>query len=256
MLLINKVAIITGSTSGIGESVASTFAEHGAKVLVTGLDAERGLAIAGRIASEGGEAIFVPADLSDLDSPALLVRKAVEEWGRIDIVVNNAALICHKPNKEVTHGDWDRLFAVNVKAAFFLIQAALPYLEKSKGAVVNVSSINGVRNAQDNLVYDTMKAALNHMTSGFVIDNLKSGIRFNSVMPAGVHTPLLEQWVKEAAKNDGPRSVTMEQLSNSPAVAQPRQIADAIVLLASGLASWMNGAIIPLEGGFSLGHPN
>ncbi|MBW7461990.1 SDR family oxidoreductase, partial [Paenibacillus sepulcri] len=133
----------------------------------------------------------------DRDAPARLVHEAAGRWGTIDIVVNNAALVCNKPVEEIVHEDWDRLLNVNLKAPFFLIQAALPWLRESRGSVINISSINGIRNDNNNLVYDTIKAGLNHMTQGLALDLRTAGIRFNALMPGGVATPLLNQWFRQ-----------------------------------------------------------
>lgn len=254
MILENKVAIITGSTKGIGEAAAVAMAKEGAKVLVTGREQLDGEAVVNTILRSGGSAAFMKGDLRDPDVPSRLVDTAIELWGRIDIVVNNAAITFSREVPTITHEDWDRLFAVNVKAAFFLIQKALPYLLQSKGCVINISSINGIRNDKNNLIYDTMKAALNHMTSGLALDYRDRGVRFNALLPAGVDTPMLEGWFR---KNIDPEQFqkVWEEVKSSPKLAQPQQIADMIVLLASDRVSWLNGAVIPLEGGFSLGHP-
>ncbi|WP_308635154.1 SDR family NAD(P)-dependent oxidoreductase [Paenibacillus silvisoli] len=253
-MLTGKAAIITGSTSGIGEAAAYKLAGLGAKVLVTGRDQERGTKVVAEIDRSGGEALFVKADLSDPAAPAELVRSALDAWGRLDIVVNNAALVCSKPLADVTHQDWDRLFAVNVKAGFFLIQAALPHLRGVQGAVVNVSSINGLINDRDNLVYDTMKAALNHMTRGLALELRKEGVRFNALLPAGVATPLIEQWLQQRTGDAEAARLAAERVYVDPQIGKPEQIASAIAFLVSPEASWVNGAIIPIEGGFTLGN--
>lgn len=253
MLLADKVAIITGSTKGIGEAAATAMAKEGARVLVTGREKSAGEAVVESIRRAGGTAAFLEGDLLDKDSPTRLVKTAVQLWNRIDIVVNNAAMTCNKEVPLVMHEDWDRLFAVNVKSAFFLIQQALPYLLESHGSVINVSSINGIRNDKHNMVYDVMKTALNHMTSGFALDYRERGVRFNALLPGGVETPMLESWLKGKYPQPHQFQEVMDALRDSPSLAKPWQIANMIVLLASDRASWLNGAIIPLEGGFTLG---
>ncbi|MBM7564198.1 SDR family NAD(P)-dependent oxidoreductase [Paenibacillus sacheonensis] len=247
-----KAAIVTGSTSGIGEAIAVKLASQGIRVLVTGRDAERGAKVASAIAGSGGEARFLQADLADPDTPERLVAEALDAWGRIDIVVNNAAMVCNKPTAEVTHRDWDRLFAVNVKSGFFLIQAALPHLKAAGGSVVNISSINGIANDYNNLVYDTMKAALNHMTRGLALDLLKEGVRFNALMPAGVATPLLTSWFREKLGDEQAAKQAAQEIFHAPDVGRPEQIADAAAFLVSSAASWINGAVIPIDGGFRI----
>ncbi|MCQ6560241.1 SDR family NAD(P)-dependent oxidoreductase [Paenibacillus mendelii] len=247
-----KAAIITGSTSGIGQAAAETLARHGAKVLVSGRDQTRGESIARCIMDSGGEAHFIPADLSDPQAPGRLVHETVRLWGRIDIVVNNAALVCNKPVEKIVHEDWDRLLFVNLKAPFFLIQAALPYLKESRGSVINISSINGIRNDRNNLIYDTIKAGLNHMTQGLALDLRSAGIRCNVLMPGGIATPLLNQWFRQFAGNPEEADRLAEAAKQEPNVGTPQQIADAVLFLAGSQAAWVNGAVVPIDGGYHL----
>jgi len=185
--------------------------------------------------------------------PFQLVNQALELWGRIDIIVNNAAMVCNKPLKEITNEDWDRLFMVNVKAPFFLVQAALTSLKRTRGVVINISSINGVKNDANNLVYDTMKAALNHMTRGLTLDLRNEGIRFNALMPAGIDTPLLKEWFNQKLHNPYDVEKAVTEAKKDPTVGTAHQIADAVVFLVSNRASWINGSIIPIEGGYTIG---
>lgn len=249
----NKVAIVTGSGSGIGKAVAETLARKGVFVIVCGRDAEKGRKVVEGIANEGGTALYVQVDQLQPSAPDTLVEAAVQAWGRIDYVINNAALVCNKPIEEVTHEDWDSLFAVNVKSGFFLVQKALPYLRESKGAIVNVSSFNGMQNNKGNFVYDSLKAALNHLTTGLTLELKGTGIRCNAVLPAGVATPLLNVWFKQLIKDpvEAERVAESEKLTES--VASPQQIADIVAFLCSEQASWVNGALIPTHGGYQIG---
>ncbi|GGD53885.1 SDR family NAD(P)-dependent oxidoreductase [Paenibacillus nasutitermitis] len=247
-----KTAIITGSTSGIGQAAAETLARHGARVLISGRDRERGEGIVRGITESGGDAHFLQADLADRSSPDRLVREALGRWGRIDIIVNNAALVCHKPVDEITHEDWDRLLAVNLKAPFFLVQAALAHLKENGGSVINISSINAIHNDSNNLVYDTIKAGLNHMTRGLALDLREAGIRFNVLMPGGIDTPLLNQWFGQFAGSPEEADRMAEAAKQEPNVGSPQQIADAVLFLSGSKSSWVNGAIVPVDGGYHL----
>ncbi|UVI29732.1 SDR family NAD(P)-dependent oxidoreductase [Paenibacillus spongiae] len=247
-----KIAIITGSTSGIGQAAAETLARHGAKVLITGRNPERGESIVHGIKTGGGDAHFAQADLEDPEAPGMLVHEAAGRWGRIDIIVNNAALVCNKPVEDILHEDWDRLITVNLKAPFFLIQAALPQLKANRGSVINISSINGIRNDRNNLVYDTIKAGLNHMTQGLALDLRSAGIRFNVIMPGGIGTPLLTQWYEQVTGSPEEAGRLAEAVLHEPNVGVPQQIADAVLYLAGSQSSWVNGAAVPVDGGYHL----
>lgn len=253
-LLEGKTAIITGSTSGIGEAIARLYARHGAKVTVTGRHLERGRDIVRSIEADGGEAWFVGANLADHQDCVRMVEAAANRFHGIDILVNNAAMVCSKSVKAITTRDWDELFAVNLKAPFLLAQAALPWLEKSgQGQVINVSSINAVRNGARNLVYDSLKAGLNHMTRGLALDLRKKGIRCNALMPGGTHTPLLEQWAGMYLGTPEKLAASKAQLIGNASVAEPGQIAGAALMLACDYSSWVNGAEIAVDGGCYLG---
>lgn len=253
MILANKVAVITGSTAGIGKAIAETYARNGAKVLISGRDKDRGEETAESIRNSGGAAFFTHADLLDQASPGLLVEEAVKQWGRIDIIVNNAAMGCHKSINAIVHEDWDRLYAVNVKAAFFLVQEALPWLVESKGNIINISSINGIKNESDNLVYDTMKACLNHMTTGLAMDLGKYGIRCNALMPGATATALLDQYFRQTVTDPTEANRLIDEARKDPATANVQQIAEGALFLASDQSMWINAAKIPIDGGYHLG---
>lgn len=251
----NKVALITGSTSGIGKAAAELLARQGFNVAVTGKeqDREQGEILVKALLSQGHKAIFTAADLQEPQAPEDLVSRTVAEWGRLDIVVNNAAQPCHKPLAEITHADWNRLFSINLKAPFFLIQAALPWLKISSGAIINVSSINAINNSHSDMIYDAMKAALNHMTRGLAIELRENGIRCNAIMPGATATPAINEWYRQKFVNVEDTNSMAEAAKMDPHVAQPMQIAEAIAFLAGQSSAWINGAAIPVDGGYGLG---
>ncbi|GMX63730.1 glucose 1-dehydrogenase [Paenibacillus elgii] len=246
-----KIALVTGSTSGIGKATAIKLARHGVKVAIHGLNEEHGRQVVEEICDLGGDAIFISQNLSLRDAPKRLVERIIDRWGGLDILVNNAALICNKPIEDIQHEDWDSLFEVNVKAPFFLTQEALPWLKRSgEGVVINVSSINRLVNCPNNLVYDAMKAALNHMSRGLSMDLRETNIRVNAIMPGGTATPLLNEWFNMTNRTPEEIEQIYKEAKN---VATPEQIANVIVLLASKRSSWINGAEIPVDGGYHIG---
>ncbi|MFD0713358.1 SDR family NAD(P)-dependent oxidoreductase [Paenibacillus sp. GCM10027626] len=251
--LYDKTALITGSTSGIGRAAAIGLAKQMVKVCITGLERSLGEETAGEIEAAGGEALFVQADLRDPAAPPEIVRQTTDRWGRLDIVVNSAGLPCNKPYDRITHDEWDRLFDVNVKAAFFVVQEALPWLIQSKGVVINISSTARLINERNNLVYDTLKAALNHMTRGLALDLRETGVRVNAIMPGGTATPMLMRWFEQQGITGEEAKRAYQASLREEMVADPKRIADAIVMLAGDRASWINSAEIPVDGGKYLG---
>ncbi|WP_158602297.1 SDR family NAD(P)-dependent oxidoreductase [Cohnella endophytica] len=249
----NQVAIVTGASSGIGQAIAESLAGQGARVVVCGRDAEKGRKVVEGIERGGGTALFVQVDQVDPAAPDAIVTRAVEAWGRIDFVINNAALVCNKPIEAVSHEDWDRLFAVNVKSGFFLVQKALPYLKETRGSIVNISSLNSQKNIAGNFIYDSLKAALNHLTTGLTLDLRDTGIRCNALLPAGIATPLLNDWFKQLMEDPSEADRVAESEKLRADVGSPQQVADAVAYLCSSQASWVNGALIPLHGGFQIG---
>lgn len=249
----NKVAIVTGSASGIGKATVETLAQNGYRVLICDRDSDKGEQVAHSIRQNGGSAVFLEVDLMDSHTHSAIVDRAVAEWGRIDVVINNAAMVCNKAIESVTHEEWDRIFAVNLKAGFFLVQKALPYLKETRGRVVNISSTNGVKNGLNNFVYDSMKAALNHLTRGMALDLRETGIWINAIMPGGIATPLLNTWYNQYFGDSEKGERVAEEEKQKAHVGLPQQVADVVMFLCSEQASWVNGAVIPVDGGYYLG---
>ncbi|MBB6634955.1 SDR family NAD(P)-dependent oxidoreductase [Cohnella thailandensis] len=249
----DKVAIVTGSTSGIGKAVAEKFSALGVRTVIHGRNREAGEQTVEEIRAAGGEALFVQADLLDTGAPLRLVGETIGVFGRIDYIVNNAALVCNKPIEEIEQDDWNRLFQVNLKTPFFLVQTALPWLTENKGAVVNVGSINGTLNKPGNVVYDSIKASLNHMTRGLALDLREKGIRVNTLMPGGVATPLIDAWFHQMYEDPAEAQRLADAEKAKPFMGLPEQIADAVLYLCGSGASWINGAVIPIDGGYNIG---
>jgi NAD(P)-dependent dehydrogenase (short-subunit alcohol dehydrogenase family) len=244
---IPRVAIVTGGTTGLGAATTSIFAERGYQVLATALQDVDDLVP--RLGNQGYEVEFLPADLRNAQSASQsIIDRAINLWGQIDLVVNCAARISHKPISEVSENDWDEIFAVNLKAPFFMAQCALPYLAKTEGCIINISSTNAWKVNSKNQLYDSLKAALNHLTKGMALDFRDQGVRVNALMPGAIRTPLINEWLEKFLD----RAPTPED-TNFSYVADPERIARGIFALASEDMRWVNGAEIPIDGGFSLG---
>ena len=240
------LAIITGGTTGIGRATARELADRGYNLLLIGLSdpdqLERELLDRGVIAR------FLEADLSTPEIAAkAIVATAIELFHRIDLVVNCAGVISHKDIQSVVEADWERIFAINLKAPFFLAQQALPHLELTRGCIINVSSTNALHPAKKNQLYDSLKAALNNLTQGLALDFRDLGVRVNAVAPGGVRTPLSEAWLHEYLGR-----APIKEDFNIPSLAVPEQIAKVIAALASADMAWVNGVTLAADGGFGL----
>ena len=240
------LAIITGGTTGIGGATARELSKRGYDLLLVGLSDPHQLE--DELNGYPTKVRFLSADLSQPESSALhIINTAVEIFGRIDLLVNCAGMIGHKPVSDVVESDWDTIFAVNFKAAFFLAQQAHPHLVATGGNIINISSTNAVRPAKQNQLYDSMKAALNNLTQGLALEFRDSGVRVNAVMPGGTRTDLTRSWLKDYLG----RTPTEQDLE-IPSVAEPEQIATVVAALASKDMAWVNGVTLAADGGFGL----
>ena len=242
----SPVVIITGGTTGLGAAVARLLHAKGYRLLLTALDDPQDLHA--EILKSGSAAIFLSADLKDAEKSAQkIVDAAIGAWGRIDAVINCAATISHKDVDEVSESDWDEIFATNLKAPFFMAQKAFPYLKATRGSIVNVSSINAWRPAKKNQLYDSLKAALNNLTEGLALEYLEHGVRVNALLPGGFKTPLVAKWL-ELYLDRVPNEADFE----SPSVGSAQRVAQGVVALISPELSWVNGALLPIDGGYRL----
>ena len=251
MLLENRVIFLTGSASGIGRECALACVREGASVVVADVDSEQAQKTA---ADLGSSAIAVTCDVSDRESVERAVAAAIERYGRIDAVHNNAGISApSKPLDETTEEEWDRLFAVNLKSLLWTTRAALPALKQSRGAILNTASMVGLIGQANHAAYAASKGAMISLTKAMALDYAPFGVRVNAVCPAGVWTPMLEQW---AAEQPDPAGIH-DYLDRIHALGYcPRGdvVADVAVFLLSDRARFITGCILPVSGGAELGY--
>jgi NAD(P)-dependent dehydrogenase (short-subunit alcohol dehydrogenase family) len=248
----DRVAIVTGGGSGIGAATARLLAEHGLTVAVVSRSAEALERVAAEIGVDGGTAFALPADLADPDTPAAVVRSVLELTGRLDVIVNNAAAYALAAFDEARGHEFDRHVAVNIRAPFFLVQAALPALRLSPAAaVVNVSSAAAAMYRPGQAVYALTKAALEHLTKQLAFELAPDGIRVNAVRPGPTDTPL-----HRAVEDPEARLRMLEEQVPLGRVGLPDEIARWIWHLVDDEAGWVTGSVITVDGGRVLGAPD
>jgi NAD(P)-dependent dehydrogenase (short-subunit alcohol dehydrogenase family) len=241
----NKVVIVTGASSGIGKAAAFKFASEGAKVALVARSKEKLVELAQAIE---GETRAIAADVIQEADVERVVRETVAAFGRIDVVVNAAGIIASGTIETTTLEDWDDMMNVNVRAPFYLIQCAMPYLVERKGNVVNVSSVNGPRAFPGVLAYCVSKAAVDQLTHCAALEMASQGVRINAVNPGVTVTELHKRggMDEEAYAAFLEHSKTTHPLGR---VGQPEEIAELIYFLASPRAGWITGATHLIDGG-------
>jgi NAD(P)-dependent dehydrogenase (short-subunit alcohol dehydrogenase family) len=251
--LAGKTALITGSGSGIGESIAKTFAQAGACVVVAELNPEAGQRVAAEIRQQGGQAEYLKLDVSDESSCKSAGAHVLSTRGRCDILVNNAGIGHVGTALTTTGADLDRLHAVNVKGVLFTTQAFLPsMLECCSGSVINLASIGGIVGIRDRLAYCTTKFAVVGMTKSMALDHADRQVRFNCICPGRVETPFVQQRLKEYPDPQ----TAYKEMSATQAIGRmgkPDEIAAAALYLASDESAFITGSALIIDGGWSAG---
>lgn len=250
--LVGKVAVVTGGAKGIGRAVCLLFAREGAKVAVTDLDSDGAAEVARDIASSGGEASAFALNVADEAAVERVMKEAAEAFGAVHVLVNNAGISgARGPAHELKGEDWDRVHDVNVKGVFNCTKYAVPWMKKSGGgSIVNVASVLGVVANADNSPYVASKAAVRLMTKSDALSYAKEGIRVNSVSPAFVTTPLIENMLNSAPDPEKARK-DLAGLHPQGRLGTPDEVAYAILYLASDEAGFTTGTDLVIDGGYT-----
>ncbi len=242
-----KVAVVTGSTRGIGRAIAEGLASAGAAVAVNGRRPESTQKAARDIAAAGGKSVAVAADVSKSADVEQMIKQTLETFGRLDILVNNAAISpYYKPAEALTESEWDETMRVNLKGVFLCCQAAgRVMISQKSGRIINISSIAGQVALPKLLAYTAAKGAINQLTRVLAVEWAPHGIRVNAIAPAYIETDLTKSLEKNPKlRDDLIRQVPLGRLG------KPSEVVGAAIYLASDAASYVNGHILNVDGGW------
>ncbi len=247
--LLEKVAIITGAGSGIGQAIARAFAREGAQVVVADISPHKAEKTVRAIRDEGGAALAVKADVRSRTHAERLVRKTLRGWGRVDILVNNAGVELLKGFVETDDEDWDRLVMTNLKGPFLVTQCVLPTMTRQqRGKIVNIASVTGVIGFAYSVLYSATKAGLIGMTRAIAAEYAADGIRCNAICPGYVYTPM----TKALLDNEIIREQVIEQIPLGRLSYPDQDIGPLAVYLASEESDFMTGQVHVIDGGFTI----
>ena len=249
MRLANKVALITGGTSGIGEATAVLFAKEGASVAVSGRNEKRGHAVIERILQAGGKAIFIRTDVRRAAECRRAVDETVAAFGKLDILFNNAGVFYPHSTLDCSEEEWDLQMDINLKGTFLMSKCALPgMIQRGSGVIINNSSGWGIVGGDSAVAYCASKGGVVLLTKAMAIDHGRQGIRVNCLCPGDVDTPMLHS---ECAQLGQDKEEFLREAANRPLarLGTPDDIANAVLFLASPMSIWITGAALVVDGG-------
>ena len=239
-----KVVVITGAGSGIGAGAAQRFAREGASVVLVGRTPEKLEKVAAQLPQ--GKHLVVPCDVSSADEVQNLAQRVIDEYGRVDVLVNNAGVIVQSRIHEISLNDWETLMATDLNGVFYCTHYFMPELLKTKGNVVNISSVSGLGGDWGMSVYNAAKGAVTNFTRALAMDYGADGVRVNAICPGFTFTELTEDM-----KQNEPLLQKFYERIPLKRAGEPEDIADAIAFIASDDARYITGVNLPVDGGLT-----
>lgn len=245
--LAGRKALVTGASKGIGFEIACVFADAGADIVAVARDADGLLEVKREVEARGRRCLVIEAEMATAEGPVNAAREALEAWGTIDILVNNAAIARIAPATELSLADWDETMAVNVRAPFLLAQALGPAMIAQRwGKIINISSQTGVIALDDHAAYATSKGGLNALTKSLCAEWARHNVQVNAICPTVILTPMGRAvWGPE--EKGGP----MRAATPARRFGETVEVADMALYLASPASGLVNGALMMIEGGYS-----
>jgi NAD(P)-dependent dehydrogenase (short-subunit alcohol dehydrogenase family) len=254
MRLQGKVALITGSASGIGKSSALLFAQEGAQMIVNDLDEAKGQETVQEIEAAGGSAIFIQADVTNADSVKVMVDRIIEQFGRIDVLFNNAGISGVGALHELEPDQWDRIMSINVKGVFLPSKYVVPHMmEQKSGSIINMSSCIAEIGLARRASYAATKGAVLALTKSMQVDYAAYNIRVNALLPGTILTPFVENYLKTSYDDPEAAIASLKTRQLSGDLGRPDDVAKAAVFLASDDSKFMMGSPLYIDGGVVFG---
>lgn len=250
MKLKNKVAIVTGASKGIGWGIAKVLSQEGAKIVVVARNAKAGEQTVKEICDAGGDAVFVPCDVSNEEQVNTMVQKALDIYGQVDILVNNAGVGVYKSVLDTTSEDWDRCLNIDLKGVFLCSKYVIPHMQSiGKGAIINISSVHSRSTVNGVAPYAAAKGGITALTRNMAIDYSPT-IRVNTISPGWVWTPLIEDLFNNYDDPAEQRRL-VEERQVMKRIGTPEDIGNATAFLASDEASFITGTELFVDGGLT-----
>ena len=242
-----KVCLVTGGAAGMGREHVLLLAEEGARIVLTDLNEEAGQATVAQVKGMGGEAIFVKHDVASEDDWLKVVDTAVEAFGKVDVLVNNAGVLALKSIQETTAADWDFVNNINTKGLFFGVKHVLSAMEKAGGgSIINISSIYGIAGAPNASAYQASKGAVRIFTKSAAVEYAPYNIRVNSVHPGVIATSMTAEIMADPAATD---AMLGGAIIRRPA--EPKEVSWGVLFLATDESSYMTGSELVIDGGYT-----
>jgi len=244
----DKVAFITGASSGIGKATALAFAKEGAHVVLADVNDSEGKLVEDAITSQGGRALYVHCNVASAENVKAAIEQTVKAFGKIDIAFNNAGIEgVSKPTADLSEEDWDKTLSINLKGVWLCMKYQIPYmLKQGGGAIVNCSSIAGLVGFPAASAYSASKHGMVGLTKAAALDYSKQNIRVNAVCPGVIHTPMIDRYTKGDSKQEAMLAAG-EPIGR---LGKPEEIADTVLWLCSDRSSFVTGQAIAIDGGW------
>ncbi len=243
----NKIAVVTGATSGIGEAVALMYAKEGAKVAAVGRNEPKGNEVVKKIAGSGGKAIFIKCNLRNISEIPKIKDETVKKFGRIDILFNAAGVLVHKPFLEQNMDDLNLIFETNFRAYVLTMQTIIPVMVKQgKGTIINVASISSVWPEVNSYFYGAMKAGITNLSRNVAKEFSRKGVRINCILPGPINTNMTPDFIKNSKEA---QQALIDEVGMLGRLGEPEDIAYAAVYLGSDESSFVTGINLIVDGG-------